>query len=151
MKNILLIFSLLHVWSLLLAQTNFIELSENRLSGYIFKKDYQPSFIINSADDRFTPHLADIVLAEGLLNSFDLLSRKSKKANRRQYLGFISGNMKYVLIHTMYYKCEKQFNKDYPNWNESFAYLFSEPNEMQKSHLYIINLNDQTIGYFANP
>jgi len=149
MRQLLLVFIVMLIGSQLLSQAKFVKLSEFK-SGYIFTEDYQPNFKMGSIEGRFTPNLEEIEQAEKLLDYFDTTSRKSKKINRRQYLGFMSGDTKYILMHTLYYKCEKQFKNDYPNWNNSLAYLFSGPDEFQKSNLYVVNLNDRTIGFFEN-
>ena len=91
MKNILLIFALLHFGSLVLAQSSVVELSEYQLLGYVFVKEYQPSFKMDFFVDRFTPTIEEVKLVEELLGSFDLKSRKSKKDKRSH-----NGNFKYL-------------------------------------------------------
>ncbi len=131
-----------------MAQQTVVELDHLDVVGVIFDKAYEPHFALGSITDRFTPSRIDIERSEELISKFDLKSRKPNKSNRRQYLGFEKKGNRYLLVHVMYYKCKKQFSDDFPSWDNTFAYLFTEPDDDQKSFLYVVNLLDNTIGFF---
>jgi hypothetical protein len=128
-------------------QSNFISLKEMGSEGYIFDKSYKYPFSMDSIGGRFSPTEDEILLAEGLLKFFDTSITSSSRQKRRQYIGYTEGTTKYLLIHVMYFKNEKQFQMDFAGWEKDFSLLFTEPDAKQKSFLYLVNLKDQTIGW----
>jgi hypothetical protein len=147
MKKTSLLFLILFCCIKIFAQSTFIHLEKIEVSGYIFGKDLDPMFFkIKNISDRFTPCKLDIEQAEQLISKFDLKRRKSNKKQRRQYVGYRRGKVRYLLVHVMSYESEKQFSQDFPNWNTEME-VFLVENSKEKSFLYLINLNENTIGY----
>ena len=133
----------------IVAQSTFINLEKFRLKGYIFEEKYKPAdFKIENITGRFTPVLLDIEKAEQLVSIFFLHGCKLHKQQRRQYLGYKKGEIKYLLVHIMLHESEKQFSRDFTDWGSEMSFWLSEPGGKQKSFLYLINLTDNTIGYY---
>lgn len=130
------------------AQSTFINLDNLRLSGYIFEDNFEiKSFKIKNSTGRFTPSISDIEKAEQLITMFLLHGCKKNKQQRRQYMGYNVGKNRYLFIHIMRYESKKQFSIDFPNWNTEIEPYLSETGQY-KSFLYLINLNENTIGFF---
>ena len=148
MKRLSFLFILIIGYTKIASQSNLINLDKLKLSGYIFEESFElKSFKVKNSSGRFTPTTSDIEKAEQLISTFVLKGSKHIKQQRRQYLGYKVGKNRYLFIHIMRYKSKKQFSIDFPNWNTEIEPYLSETGQY-KSFLYLINLNENTIGFY---
>lgn len=148
MKKLLFLFIIIINCTKILAQSTFINLEKLKLSGYIFEENFEPAYFkIKNLTGRFTPSVSDIEKAEQLVFLFVLQGSKHLKQQRRQYLGYKKGSNRYLLVHIMIYESKKKFSIDFPNWNTEIEIPFTQIGK-EKSYLYLINLNENTIGFY---
>lgn len=123
--------------------------------GVIFTKDYKPRFKTPAGAVIFTPHKADIALAEKILkDNFDqeigwgrkkLSMDKIFKNYNRQYMGFLlpSGET-LIIINLLNFKCRRKAKEMFHGWEESFIIGHGSYYE-QNSIIISVYLNQQRL------
>lgn len=145
MKHYLVI--LLTISSYSLQCQNFSRILNDSYSKFvIFDSTYQQNFLLTKIDFKFNPSDQEIVTANNLLNIFDIKNRHSKKKKRRQVIGYVKKGVKYLILNELEFRNNNQFIKDYSEWETDFIVKLKE--NIKYNQLYIVNLEDNTVGFF---
>lgn len=139
-KKILVIYMFFSVLNNSFGQSDFIKIKHLEIVGFLFKKEYEPNFILPKNSSRFTPTFEDILAAEGiLLNSFIKKTRNNKKYYR-QYIGYKCDSVRHIIVHMGSKKFFKKNSDNFKSLDKEFAFVFVGPSDSPLSLLYDVNL-----------